>query len=563
MKFKLLLITTSILAVFSITVSAQNKKVLSKSNNPAITNNDKIARPKLMVGIVVDQMRWDYLYRFYDLYKTGGFKRLMNKGFSCDNTMVPYLPTVTACGHTCVYTGSVPAIHGITGNNWFDNNTQKSVYCTEDNNDSIKTVGSKTVDAGRMSPQNVLVTTITDELRLATNFQSKVIGLSIKDRGAIIPAGHAANAAYWYDGKSGNFISSTYYMKELPEWMQAFNKRKLSDSLYNLNWNTIMPASVYNKYCDTDENLYESKLGGRTSFPYNLAQFAGKDYAKISGTPYGNNLLFEAAKVAISAEQLGKGENTDFICISFSSTDYVGHAFGPNSWELADTYIRLDETISYLLDYLDKTVGQNQYSLFLTADHAGAHVPEYLNKHHINGGRMDDGDLKKELGGLMNTQFGNAAIINAVNEFDIYLNHSLIDTMKLNIRNVKEALTKYLLQKDYVLNVVDKVNASNATIPDKIKEMVINGYNPARSGDLQIINKTGVIDGGKTGMTHGVWNTYDSHIPLLFYGYGISIGHLNKETYMTDISATVAALLHIQMPSGCIGKVIEEVIKKP
>ena len=415
MKYKLLLITTFILTSFANTLLAQNKKPASQNSNVVVASNDKLARPKLVVGIVIDQMRWDYLYRFYDLYKTGGFKRLMNKGYSCDNTMVPYLPTVTACGHTCVYTGSVPAIHGITGNNWFDNKTQKSVYCTEDNNDTIKTIGSNTVDAGRMSPQNILVTTITDELRLASNFQSKVIGISIKDRGAIIPAGHAANAAYWYDGKSGNFISSSYYMKELPEWMQAFNKRKITDSLYNLNWNTIMPASVYNKYCDSDENLYESKLAGRTSFPYNLSQFSGKDYSKISGTPFGNNLLFEAAKATISAEQLGKKEATDFICISFSSTDYVGHGFGPNSWELLDTYIRMDEILNNLLQYLDKTIGENQYSLFLTSDHAGAHVPEFLQKHRINGGRMDDGDIKKDLVTLMKSRYDNSKIINAVN----------------------------------------------------------------------------------------------------------------------------------------------------
>ena len=561
MKQNILYLLILLIITGNATLFAQNKNTIVTKSAVTQTINDKVARPKLVIGIVIDQMRWDYLYRFYSLYKPGGFRRLMNKGFTCNNTLVPYLPTVTACGHTCVYTGSVPAIHGITGNNWFDNITQHSVYCTEDNNDSIKTVGSATVDAGKMSPQNVLVTTVTDELRLASNFQSKVIGISIKDRGAIIPAGHAANAAYWYDGKSGNFITSTYYMKELPEWMQKFNQRKLTDSFYNLNWNIKLPAGVYTKYCDTDENPYESKLGGRTSFPYTLTQFAGKDYSKISGTPYGNNLLLEAAEATISAEQMGKNEATDFMCISFSSTDYVGHAFGPNSWELLDTYIRMDETLNNLLDYLDKSVGENQYTLFLTSDHAGAHVPEFLEKHRINGGRMDDGDLKKELGELMKSQYGTRKIINAVNEFDIYLNHAIIDSLKLNMDDVKDFISKYLLQKDYVLNVVDKVNASEASIPSKIKEMVINGYNPARSGDLQIINKTGVIDGGKTGMTHGVWNTYDAHIPLLFYGWGIPNGHTYRETYMTDISATIAALLHIQMPSGCIGKVIEEVIK--
>lgn len=521
-----------------------------------------IQRPKLVVGIVVDQMRWDYLYRFYDLYKTnGGFKRLMGEGFTCDNTFVPYLPTVTACGHTCVYTGSVPAIHGITGNNWFDNLSQKPVYCVDDK--SVQTVGSSSVAEGQMSPNNVFVTTVTDELRLATNFQSKVIGISMKDRGAIIPAGHAANAAYWYDSKTGNFISSTYYMKDLPDWMKTFNARKLVDTFYSRNWNTELHTNVYIKYCDGDNNDYESKPFGKNAvtMPYNLQQFQGKDYGKIASTPFANDLLLELAKTNISAEKLGKHDVTDFLAMSFSSTDYVGHAFGPNSWELLDTYVRLDETLGQLLDYLDKTVGKNNYTVFLTSDHAGAHIPEFLQKNKIPGGRWDDGEIRKELNDHLKKQFGQSNLINAVMEHDVYINHSLIDSLKLDEQNIQRSVVQYLLKKDIVLNVVDKHHAADATIPAKIREMVVNSYNPQRSGDLQIIMKTGVMDAGKTGMSHGVWNPYDSHIPLLFYGWGIKHGSLNRETYMTDISATVAALLHIQMPSGCIGKVITEVMK--
>jgi predicted AlkP superfamily pyrophosphatase or phosphodiesterase len=525
------------------------------------TASNSIPHPKLVVGIVVDQMRWDYLYRFYDLYKPdGGFKRLLGEGFSCDNTFVPYLPTVTACGHACVYTGSVPAINGITGNNWFDNTLQKAVYCVEDR--SVQAVGSNAGDAGQMSPNNLFVTTLTDELRLSTNFRSKVIGISIKDRGAIIPAGHAANAAYWYDLKSGNFITSSYYMKDLPNWMKEFNNKKLVDSLYAGNWNLTLPKEVYEKYCDTDENSYESKQTfGQTAFPYNLKQYQSKDYSKIATTPFANSLLLELAKSSIQSEQLGKHDATDFLAVSFSSPDYVGHSFGPNSWELLDTYIRLDETFSQLFNYLDKTVGKGAYTVFLTADHSGAHIPEFLQKHNIPGGRWDDGEIKKELTDYLKAQFNQTKLINAVSEHDVYINHPLIDSLKLDDAAIKKAITQYLLKKDIVLNVVDKPNATEATIPVKIREMVVNGYNPQRSGDLQILMKTGVMDAGKTGMSHGVWNPYDSHIPLLFYGWGIKHGSLNRETYMTDISATIAALLHIQMPSGCIGKVIPEVIK--
>ncbi|HEX3024344.1 MAG TPA: alkaline phosphatase PafA, partial [Chitinophagaceae bacterium] len=530
---------------------------------------NNIQRPKLVVGIVVDQMRWDYLYLFYDLYKTnGGFKRLMGEGFTCDNTFVPYLPTVTGCGHASVYTGSVPAINGITGNNWWDSNLKKGMYCVQD--DSVKTVGSAT-DQGKMSPKNLLTTTLTDELRLASNFQSKVVGLSIKDRGAILPAGHSANAAYWYDALTGNFITSNYYMNELPNWMQDFNARKLVDSFYTQNWNLLDTTSVYEKYCDVDKNLYEAKPFGVASlgFPYNLQQFKGVDYSKISVTPFGNDLLIEAAKKIIENENLGKQEATDFLAVSFSSPDYIGHAFGPNSWEMLDNYLRLDNTIKNLLDYLDQTIGKDQYTIFLTADHAGANIPEFLQKNKIPAGRWEDTQIKNELNSIFEKEFSIGDLISSVNDYNVSINHDEIEyikkvagqTINLDEEKVKKMLFQYLLKKDMVLQVVDFKNLNSAALPLKIREMLNNGYNPVRSGDFQIIMKSGVIDGSKTGMTHGAWYNYDSHIPLLFYGWGIKHGSLNRETYMTDISATVAALLHIQMPSGCVGKVITEVMK--
>jgi len=543
------------IAVFaSILGFAQNQK--SVTPKPSTLH----LKPKLVVGIVIDQMRWDYLYRFYDVYKTnGGFKRLLGEGFSCDNTFVPYLPTVTACGHACVYTGSVPAINGITGNTWWDNNLGRTVYCTEDK--SVLAVGNNKAEDGQMSPKNLFVTTITDQLKLASNFQSKTIGISMKDRGAVLPAGHAANAAYWYDGKIGNFITSNYYMNALPDWLQKFNERKIVDSFYQKGWDLSLDKKVYEKLCDTNYSSYvKHKFGSDSStFPYSTKQFAGKDYSKILTTPYGNDILGELAKKLIAAEQMGNHDATDFLAVSFSSTDYVGHDFGPNSWEVLDTYARLDETLGSLLDYLDKTVGKNQYTVFLTADHAAPHVPEFLNKHSIPGGRIEDGEIKKELNDYLKKKTGVAKLINYIYQFNIYLNHSIMDSAKIDEGSIKKSIAQYLLKKDAVLQVVDTENPNN--IPSKIREMVINGHNPQRSGDLVFITKPGTLSSGKLGISHGLWNNDDSHIPLLFYGWGIKHGSLKRETYMTDIAATVAALLRIQMPSGCVGKVIEEVMK--
>ena len=534
----------------------------NSQSSSAAASKQGVSRPKLVVGIVIDQMRWDYLYRYNDVFKVnGGFKRMLNDGFSCENTMIPYTPTYTAAGHTCVYTGSVPAIHGIMGNNWYDNQKRKEMYCAEDT--SVQTVGSSNAAAGAMSPANMLTTTITDELRLATNFQSKVIGVALKDRGAILPAGHSANAAYWYDGKSGNFITSTYYMNVLPDWVQNFNNRKLVDSLYQLNWTLALPKETYPIYCTADDKAYEGKPFGtpNSAMPYDLSKYVGTDYGKISSTPHGNTLTVEMAKAAVLNEGLGKNGVTDFLAVSFSSPDYVGHAFGPNSWEQLDDYVRLDESIGKLFDFLDASVGKGQYTVFLTADHAVAHVPGFMKENRLPGGTINDGTILKGLNQMLKDKFGKDNIVVNASNYQFYLNHSLIESSDMDKNDIIRQTIKYLRNIDGVVNAFEMDKLAQTTLTSTIKERITNSYLPARSGDIQIILKPGYIDGGSTGTTHGLWNPYDSHIPLLWYGWGIRKGKTNMETYMTDISPTVAALLHIQMPSGNVGQVIEDVMK--
>ena len=363
-----------------------------------------IQRPKLVVGIVIDQMRWDFLYRYYDRYQDdGGFKRLLNQGFSCENTFIPYTPTVTACGHTSIYTGSVPAIDGITGNEWWDYDFSKLVYCTDD--DNVNTVGSNT-DAGKMSPRNLLVTTIGDELHLATNFHSKVIGIALKDRAAVLAAGHSANGAYWYDDKTGDWITSSYYMSDLPKWVKDLNAKKLVDSYYAQDWNTLYPLNTYTQSAP-DEEPYEYRPFGANvkGFPYNLKQFVGKNYALLPVTPYGNTLTFEIAKAAIMGEQLGAGTNTDLLAISVSTPDYIGHTFGPNSVEQEDDYLRLDKDLGAFFQFLDKKVGKGEYLVFLSADHGVAQVPEFLKSHKIPAGNVDDGAIVDGLNSLLKEKF--------------------------------------------------------------------------------------------------------------------------------------------------------------
>jgi Uncharacterized proteins of the AP superfamily len=545
----------AILSLFiAFSTSAQTKKSTSVSSST-------ISRPKLVVGIVVDQMRWDYLYRFNERFAAdGGFKRFLNQGFTCENTLIPYLPTITACGHTCAYTGSVPAIHGIVANEWFDPQKGRKVYCAEDS--SVSAVGFAAGTAGAMSPFNMKVTTVCDELRMATNFRSKTIGVAIKDRGAILPAGHAANAAYWYDGKSGNWITSTYYTNDLPKWVKDYNASKPVDKFYQKGWNTLYPINTYVQ-STADDKPYEGKpLGSdQKGFPYDLKKFIGKNYGAISSTPFGNTMTREMAEAAVVNEQLGADGITDFLAVSFSSPDYIGHAFGPNSIELEDNYLRLDKELGSLFSFLDAKVGKGQYMVFLTADHAVAHVPGFMTENKLPGGRSAGSRWAKELGTILQDKFGAAGLIRNYSNHQVFLNHHIIDSMKLDEAAIKRTVIRYLNQQPEVFKVFALEEVMQAPLNKTLREMAVNGYNQKLSGDIQVMLQSNYMEGGSTGTTHSSWNPYDAHIPLLFYGWNIKHGKTNRETYMTDIAPTVAALLHIQMPSGSVGKVIEEVVK--
>ena len=532
----------------------------------AIAQNDtktsKNSKPKLVVGIMVDQMRWDYINKFKAYFgSNNGFLRLVNEGSTCDFTMIPYIPTVTAVGHASVYTGSVPAMNGITGNNWFDNYAQKSVYCVEDN--SVNSVGIENSAAGKMSPANLWTTTIGDELKIATNFKSKVIGLSIKDRGAILPAGHSADGAFWYDSKTGNFISSTYYAAQLPTWVSNYNNQHRVDSLYTKGWNLSLAKNIYEANCDQDQNDYESTPLGKEqkAFPYSLTQFIGKDYGKIASTPLGNTLLADLAEQAIINEKMGQDDITDLLAVSFSSPDYIGHSFGPDSWETMDGYIKLDATLAKLFAVLDKQVGKNNYTVFLTADHAVAHVPGFSKKHHLPGGTVSEDQLKKDLSNYIASKGFDSKLISAIREYNVHFNSALMETLGIEKPRLLQLCRQFLEKQPDILQVVDVRNAATAPLPAALRERIVNGYNAQRAGDLFIVTKSGYVDGYATGTSHGVLYNYDAHIPLLFWGKGIQHKVVNTPTYMTDIAPTITTLLGIQMPSGSIGKPILDVLK--
>lgn len=522
-----------------------------------------VDRPKLVVGIVVDQMRWDYLYRFYDRYGNEGFKRMLNDGFTCENTMLNYIPSYTAIGHSTIYTGSVPSIHGIAGNDFTVQATGKSLYCTQD--DNVQSVGTKDPNRkeGKMSPFNLKATTITDELKLATNFRSKVIGISLKDRGSILPAGHAANAAYWFDGESGNWITSSWYMDKLPNWVVEINKKKLAEKYLSQDWNTLYPIETYVQ-STKDNNIYEETFKGidKVSFPIKTSYLIKENgVGLIRTTPYGNTFTLDMAKAAIENENMGKNDVPDFLAVSLSSPDYIGHAFGANSVKVEDNYLRLDKDLGDFFNYLDQNIGKGNYLVFLTADHGGAHNGQFLIDNKIPAGNWPEKEVRSQLNSYLESKFRINELV--LNLYNYQVNFNYPQVAKVDKEKLIEASINFLEKQDNIAYAVETANASMASIPAILKDKIVNGYNRELCGEIQIILKPGwYSDNDLRGATHGTWNPYDTHIPLVWMGWGIKHGSSNTEVYMTDIAPSVAALLHIQMPNGCIGKPIVDMINK-
>jgi len=543
------------LAAFSFTESFGQRK-------PKDTPNTELKTvPKLVVGIVVDQMRYDYITRFWSHYGNDGFKRLVDEGFNCRNNHYNYAPTSTGPGHTSVYTGTTPATHGIIGNNWYDKVSETEVYCASDS--TYKSVGT-TTDAGQMSPHRMNVTTITDQLRLHTQMRGKTIAIALKDRGAVLPGGHTANAAYWLNGgDEGNWISSSYYMDVLPKWVADFNTSNEVEK-YKIPWRTFLPIASYTE-SGSDDNAYEGLFKGEKSpvFPHDIPKLWNDNgrYDALKATPFGNSITTDFAIAAVEAEKLGFDSITDFLAISFSSTDYVGHKFGVNSKEVQDTYLRLDEDLARLFKTLDSKVGKNDYTVFLTADHAAIQVPAYLKDQKIPADYMEWEEIENGFFQFLQFTYGTTDIIKSISNDQYFLDHKIIKNLDLSIREVQETIAKEILNYKGIDRSYTGYQMVHNNYTHGIPYILQNGYNQKRSGDVLIVLKPGTISYPRTGSTHGSPQIYDTHVPLLFYGKGVSKGSTVERTEISDIAPTIASLLGIAFPNGTTGRPIAEVLK--
>lgn len=516
-------------------------------------------KPKLVVGLVVDQMRQEYFYKFEERYTEGGFKRLMKEGFMMKNAHYNYIPTYTGPGHASIYTGTTPATHGIIANNWYVRDLGRMIYCAEDS--TVIAVGG-TASNGKISPRNMYSTTISDELRFASNKRAKVVGIAIKDRGAALPAGHTGDA-YWFDSKTGEFMTSNYYHEELPGWVKDLNDKQLAQKYLSGKWETLFPIETYVQSI-ADDNPFEGPFIGMetATFPYDLPALMeyNDDYGLISTTPYGNTLTLDMAYAAIEGEKLGKRGETDLLAISFSSPDYIGHRFGPTSVELEDNYLRLDRELEQFFNYLDGEYGKGEYLVFLTADHAVADIVDYMLSEKVPAGNFNTRFILTQMRGFCAAKFGEGNWISSFTNEQVFINHELAKEKGIEVKQIQRELAEFLLRFDGIKEVYTATDMRRLDYMTGRKHLLQMGYNHKASGDLLLILEPAWLSSSWRGTTHGTGYTYDTHVPIAFMGWNIPSGESSRYVTITDIAPTLSMLLNIRLPNGATGQPILEIL---
>jgi arylsulfatase A-like enzyme len=517
--------------------------------------------PKLLVGIMVDQMRPDYLTRFANDYGPDGFNRLRREGMECRNTHYNYIPTVTGPGHSSVYTGTTPRYHGIVGNSWYDRRLRRDVYCTDDS--TVQLVGTTTKGMG-VSARNQVSTTLGDELKMTYGGRSRVLSLSLKDRASALPAGHMADGAYWLDVNTGDFISSTFYVPQLPAWVRDFNAQKKADAYRRQSWAPLRGPEAYRNSLP-DSNRYERIFKGKTAatFPYDLSKLAPQNppaYESMYTSPFGDNLLTDLALAALQATDLGRDDVPDLLAVSYSSPDAVGHTFGPLSKEENDLYLRLDLEIARLLQALDKTVGKGNYSVFLTADHGASEVTRYLADHQLPVGAFDRRAVYQAASAYLVAQLGPGQWLETERNNMYYLNRPLLAQRKIELARAQALLAEFLRDQPGVAQVNTTTQLLNAGYTTGLEARLQLGLYYPRFGDVRYELMPGWTGDIGVGASHGTGYAYDTHVPLLWWGPGIPAGVSYAPHTITDIAPTAAMLLNSKLPNACTGQPIVEVL---
>jgi len=537
------------------------------------------AKPKLILQITVDQLRGDLPTRYYERLGEDGFKYLWETGIVYRNAHHAHANTETIVGHATLATGANPSVHGMIGNLWFDRATGLTTYNVEDPNYRLLTEGADVDDATEIdptqraatsdgrSPAAILVTTFSDELRSGSGGRSKVIGVSVKDRGAISMAGHAGKA-YWFSKASGEFVTSNYYMDRYPEWVSTWNARKLPQRYSSTSWELLHDQGDY-LFGDSDDRDWETDIGafGRV-FPHPYGDGDSPYYTTLlTLSPAGDELVLDFAKSALIEEQLGQDSITDYLSVSFSSTDYIGHIFGPSSLEAEDNILRLDRTLADLFKIIDKQVGLDNTLIVLSADHGSPDTPGYLNSLKIPAGYVDPDSWDKQAAiDRIRKRFGiNGKLIEKYDHPYLYFSSNITADQNIDREALEAAVADELTKFPGVSLAVSSAALRRGNVPDTwLHRSVLNNFHPKRSGDIYIVFEPNWFindfDGLTVAATHGSPWQYDTYVPIVFAGAGIKPAMVDRRVHTIDIAPTLAAYLGIKPPSGSQGNPLTEIL---
>jgi predicted AlkP superfamily pyrophosphatase or phosphodiesterase len=519
-------------------------------------------KPKIIIGIVVDQMRYDYIYRYWDKLGDDGFKKLIDEGTFCKNAQFNYLFAQSAVGYATISTGAMPASHGVVSDHWYERLRGSKVYATED--EKVNAIGGS-YEMGQHSPRNLLASTVADEIKINQNLKAKVFGVGLKDHAPILSTGHTADAAYWFDPVTGSWMTSSYYMDSLPAWVEEFNEKEIPDLYLEKQWNTLLSIDEYTESL-ADTTRFENGFGDRYSFPYDLEELSRinrreKDYRVLASTPFGNTYTKDFAISLIVNEGLGKDGIVDFLAINFSSTEEIGLKFGPNSVEIEDTYLRLDQDLAHLLTFIEEEIGKKNVLIYLTSNHGVSLNPGYLEELRVPGGFFNLKGAITLLNSYLRVAYGGGEWIESFSDQQIFLNRQLIEDSQISLEDIQDRVSRFMVQYSGIANTITSTTLDKTSFTDGPFSKFQNGYNQKRSGDVLINYEPGWVirNGNATG--HNTSYRYDSHVPLIWYGWKIKRQTISSPIDMTSIAPTIAFLLNISYPSGCSGQAIEQIIE--
>ena len=517
--------------------------------------------PKLVVGICVEQMRQDYFDKFWNYFGNNGFKKLAIGGSYCKNANFNYSLTQTSPGLTTIVTGSEPAVHGIVSDIWYNALTGNKETSIGDKQQT--TIGSKKAE-GSYSPVNIFTTTFSDEAKIYNSSKSKVFSMSLNPKGAVLSGGFAADAAIWFDNKTGKWVTSSYYKHYLPKWVEEQNDKKMPDTYLQRVWVSEFSAEDIKKH-DYDSNVYKIGLDGLyKNFPYNYVDIKKTvpDYELLTMIPEGNTHLTDLAVAAIYNENLGKDEITDFLFVNYSVPETIGLLFGPQSAEVLDLFLKLDKNIAHLIEVIEEVVGKNNVLIYLTSNHGVAEIPQYSIDHKLPSGIYKQHYIVALLRSYLKSVYGEGNWILDYNNNQLFLNKILIEDSGISIRDFQEKIIAFIINSNGITNAINAYQFQNIIFNSGMPQKMQNSFNQKRSGDIMISLKPGWIEDIAFATNHNSGYNYDTHVPLIFYGWKIKKQIVYSEINMTSLAPTISSFLNTPPPPMTSGRVLEYLINK-